>query len=73
MGDNHPIVIDHYVWIEANVAMKHCIKIGNGSIIFSTSVIIKDAPCYSIVGLVPGKVIRKRFGDSQIIQLGSLC
>ncbi len=34
MGDNHPIVIDHYVWIEANVAMKHCIKIGNGSIIF---------------------------------------
>ena len=48
--DNQPIVIDNYVWIGANVVMKRGIKIGNGSIIFSTSVIIKDAPCYSIVG-----------------------
>ncbi|WP_258183170.1 CatB-related O-acetyltransferase [Vibrio splendidus] len=73
MGDNHPIVIGHDVWVGANVVIKRGIKIGNGSIIASNSVITKDVPCYSIVGGVPGKVIRKRFGDSQITQLESLC
>ena len=71
--DKQPIVIGHDVWIGANVVMKRGVKIGNGSIIASNSVITKDVPCYAIVGGVPGKVIRKRFGDSQIAQLESLC
>lgn len=71
--DKQPIVIDHDIWIGANVVMKRGIKIGNSSIIASNLVITKDVPCYSIVGGVPGKVIRKRFGDSQITQLESLC
>ena len=44
------------------------IKIGNGSIIASNSVVIKDVEPYSIVGGNPAKLIRKRF-DNEIIDL----
>ncbi|KAB0482977.1 CatB-related O-acetyltransferase [Vibrio chagasii] len=71
--DKQPIVIGHDVWIGANVVLKRGITIGNGAIIASNAVITKDVPCYTIVGGVPGKVIRKRFSDSQITQLESLC
>ena len=44
------------------------IKIGNGSIIASNSVVVKDVEPYSIVGGNPAKLIRKRF-DNEIIDL----
>ena len=44
------------------------IKIGDGSIIASNSVVVKDVEPYSIVGGNPAKLIRKRF-DNEIIDL----
>ena len=61
-------VIQNDVWIGYNSLIMPGIKIGNGSIIASNSVVIKDVEPYSIVGGNPAKLIRKRF-DNEIIDL----
>lgn len=61
-------VIQNDVWIGYNSLIMPGIKIGNGSIIASNSVVVKDVEPYSIVGGNPAKLIRKRF-DTEIIDL----
>ena len=61
-------VIQNDVWIGYNSLIMPGIKIGNGSIIASNSVVVKDVEPYSIVGGNPAKLIRKRF-DNEIIDL----
>ena len=61
-------VIQKDVWIGYNSLIMPGIKIGNGSIIASNSVVVKDVEPYSIVGGNPAKLIRKRF-DNEIIDL----
>ena len=56
------------MWIGYNSLIMPGIKIGNGSIIASNSVVVKDVEPYSIVGGNPAKLIRKRF-DNEIIDL----
>jgi virginiamycin A acetyltransferase len=43
------------------------VKIGNGAIIASKSVVTSDVPAYSVVGGNPAKIIKYRF-DEQTIQ-----
>lgn len=45
------------------------IKIGNGVIIATNSVVTKDIPPYHIAGGNPSRIIRKRFDDSLISYL----
>ena len=54
-------IIEHDCWIGQRVMIKAGIRIGIGSIIGAGSLITKDVEPYTIVGGVPGKVIRKRF------------
>ena len=61
-------IIQNDVWIGYNSLIMPGIKIGNGSIIASNSVVVKDVEPYSIVGGNPAKLIRKRF-DNEIIDL----
>nr|WP_252722660.1 CatB-related O-acetyltransferase [Treponema sp. Marseille-Q4132] len=61
-------VIQNDVWIGYNSLIMPGIKIGNGSIIASNSVVVRDVEPYSIVGGNPAKLIRKRF-DNEIIDL----
>ena len=61
-------VIQNDVWIGYNSLIMPGVKIGNGSIIASNSVVVKDIEPYSIVGGNPAKLIRKRF-DSEVIDL----
>jgi len=49
------------------------IIIGNGAIIGTKAVVIKDVEPYSIVGGVPAKPIKKRFNDKTIEKLQSIC
>lgn len=42
------------------------VKIGNGAIISSRSVVLNDVPAYHIVGGNPARVIRPRFSDEVI-------
>ena len=43
--------------------------IGSGSIIANNSHVIKSCPAYSIIGGNPGKIIKRRFNESQIEKL----
>jgi virginiamycin A acetyltransferase len=45
------------------------VKIGDGAIIASKSVVTKDVPAYAIAGGNPAKVIRQRFDDQAIANL----
>lgn len=59
-------IVGNDVWIGQNVTILPGVKIGDGAIIASNSVVTKDVSPYHIVGGNPSKVIRKRFDDSLI-------
>ena len=40
------------------------VRIGNGAVVDSNSVVTKDVPAYAIAGGSPAKVIRQRFSRS---------
>ena len=61
------LVIGHDVWIGSGVRIIKAVKIGNGAIVGSGSVVTKDVPPYAIVGGNPAKIIRYRF-SSEIIE-----
>lgn len=60
------VTIGNDVWICANAVIADGVKIGDGAIIASNSVVNSDVEPYTIVGGVPAKLIRKRFSDEQI-------
>lgn len=70
--DNASIVVGNDVWIGANVIVVPKVTIGDGAIIGAGSVVTKDVPPYAIVGGVPAKVIKYRFGKEQIEELSEL-
>lgn len=59
---NANIVIGDDVWIAANVTILPNVRIGKGAIIGAGSVVTKDVKPYSIVGGVPAKHIKYRYG-----------
>lgn len=69
--DDEPKIIDigNDVWIGINVTIISGVKIGDGAIIASHSVVTKDVPPYAIYGGVPAKFIRYRFEYQMIDSL----
>jgi virginiamycin A acetyltransferase len=63
-----PIEVGNDVWIGAHSVVLSGVKIGNGAIVASNSVVNKDIPPYAIVGGSPVKIIKYRFED-EIIEL----
>lgn len=59
-------IIGNDVWIGYNVTFMPGIKVGNGAIIGTNSLVTKDVAPYTIVGGSPAKVIRQRFDNEQI-------
>ncbi|EJR45835.1 hypothetical protein IIM_05021 [Bacillus cereus VD107] len=59
-------VIGNDVWIGYNATIMPGVKIGDGAIIATNSVVTKDIPPYSIVGGNPAKLIRYRFDEETI-------
>ncbi len=47
-------------------------KIGNGAIISSRSVVVKDAPAYAVVGGNPARVLKERFSAEDVEALESI-
>jgi len=62
-------VIGNDVWIGYEALFMPGVKVGNGAIVSSKSVVTGDVPAYSIVGGNPAKVIRYRFDDETIARL----
>jgi len=60
---NKTITIGNDVWIGQNVTILRGVKIGDGAVIASNSVVTKDVSAYAIVGGVPAKRIRYRFDE----------
>ncbi|GAB3907508.1 Vat family streptogramin A O-acetyltransferase [Mucilaginibacter boryungensis] len=62
-------IIGNDVWIGFESTLMPGIKVGNGAVIASKSVVTKDVPDYAIVGGNPAKVIRMRFDEATIARL----
>lgn len=58
--DYKPVVIEDDVWIGANCVICPGVKIGEGAIIGAGSVVTHDVEAFSVVGGVPGKLIKRR-------------
>lgn len=65
-------VIGNDVWIGYDVLIMPGVKIGNGAIVSSRSVVVSDVPAYAVVGGNPAKVIKKRFADDVIERLEAI-
>lgn len=59
-------VIGNDVWIGNSATIMQGVKIGDGAIIGTNSLVTKDVEPYTIVGGNPAKEIRKRFDDETI-------
>lgn len=66
------IVVGHDVWFGYDSLVMNGVNIGNGSIIASRAVVIKDVPAYSIVAGNPAKVVKMRFDSKTIERLQEL-
>jgi virginiamycin A acetyltransferase len=62
-------IIGNDVWIGQNATILPGVKIGDGVIIGTKSVVGSDVEPYAIVAGNPAKVIRKRFDDELIALL----
>lgn len=62
-------VIGNDVWIGYGATIMPGVRIGDGAIIATKSVVTKDVEPYAIVGGNPAKEIRKRFTDDKIKKL----
>ncbi len=55
------VSIGHDTWIGHGAVIMPGVRIGNGAVVGSNSVVTKDVPAWSIVGGVAAKPIRQRF------------
>lgn len=58
MGYSQPITIGDDCWIGANVTVLQGVTIGKGCTIAAGTVVTKDAPDFSVVKGIPGKVVK---------------
>ena len=66
------IVIGNDVWIGYEAVILAGVTIGDGAIIGTRAVVVKDVEPYSIVGGIPAKEIRKQFSPDIIARLRKL-
>ncbi|MEK6482089.1 CatB-related O-acetyltransferase [Catalinimonas sp. 4WD22] len=62
-------VVGNDVWMGYKVTVMPGVKIGDGAIIASQSVVTKDVASYTVVGGNPAVEIKKRFTEGQIQKL----
>jgi acetyltransferase-like isoleucine patch superfamily enzyme len=54
------VIIGDHAWIASRVTILPGVRIGDGAVVASNSVVTKDVPSMAIVGGVPAKVIGQR-------------
>ena len=65
-------IIGNDVWIGYDSLIKPGVKIGNGAIIASRSVVVRDVPAYAVVGGNPAVIIKQRFSPEIVSALESI-
>lgn len=63
------IEVGNDVWIGTRAMIMDGVKIGHGAIVAANAVVTKDVPPYAIVGGVPARIIKYRFGEDRIKEL----
>lgn len=61
--------IGNDVWVGAKCTIMDGVSIGDGAIVASGAVVVKDVPPYAIVGGNPAKIIKYRFPQEMIDRL----
>jgi acetyltransferase-like isoleucine patch superfamily enzyme len=64
-----PIILQDDVWIGERALILSGVTVGQGAVVAAGAVVTKDVPPYAIVGGVPAKVIKYRFGQELIDEL----
>lgn len=62
-------VVGNDVWIGFDALIMPGVKIGDGAIIASRSVVVSDVPAYGVAGGNPAKLLKRRFADEVIEEL----
>ena len=62
-------VVGNDVWIGYDAMVMPGIRIGDGAIVATRSVVASDVPAYAIVAGNPAKVIRRRFPEDVVAEL----
>lgn len=62
-------IVGNDVWFGYRSTIMPAVKIGDGAIIGSLAVVVKDVPPYAVVGGNPAKVLKMRFDDKTIDDL----
>lgn len=65
-------VIGNDVWIGYEALIMPGVRIGNGAIVSSRSVVVSDVPAYTLVGGNPARPIRPRFEPEVVATLETL-
>jgi virginiamycin A acetyltransferase len=65
-------LVGHDVWIGYGAVIMPGVKIGNGAIVATASVVTRDVPPYAIVGGNPASIIRYRFDEATIARLEAI-
>lgn len=65
-------VIGNDVWIGYEALIMPGVRIGNGAIVSSRSVVVSDVPSYTIVGGNPAKPIKQRFPADAVAVLEAI-
>jgi len=72
-GKSFPIkgdtIVGNDVWIGYKALIMPGVRIGDGAIIATASIVTKDVPPYAIVGGNPARVLKMRFTDDDIRRL----
>lgn len=70
--DDKPVVISDDVWVQPGAIILKGVQIGRGAIIEAGAVVNDNVPPYAIVGGIPAKVIKFRWGIVDILKHESL-
>lgn len=65
-------VIGNDVWIGYDTLIMPGVKIGNGAIVSSRSVVVTDVPPYTVVGGNPARHIKQRFSPEEVENLQAI-
>ncbi len=65
-------VVGNDVWIGYDCLIMPGVRIGNGAIISSRSVVVSDVPAYTVVGGNPAKPIKQRFSTEIVTELEAI-
>lgn len=72
LPDKGDTIVGNDVWIGYEALIMPGVRIGNGAIVSSRSVVVSDVPAYTIVGGNPARPIRQRFAPDAVAILESL-